>query len=72
MIFLSSFKKFNAISVYNKDKSYIVTTEKDATRFLNMDIPEDIKKLIYALPLKVKIIDNEEKHLESCILKMIK
>ena len=65
-------KKFNEISVYDKDKSYIVTTEKDAARFLNMDIPEDIKNRIYALPLKVKIIDHEEKHLESCILKLIK
>lgn len=64
--------KFYEISHYNKTKSYIITTEKDAARILNMNIPVDIKKCIYALPLKVKIIDNEEKLLESCVLKMIK
>ena len=47
-------------------------TEKDAARILNMDIPQDIKKHIYALPLRVKIIDNEDSMLESCVLNMIK
>ncbi len=65
-------EQFNSISHRNRYKSYIITTEKDAARILNMDIPDDIKKHIYALPLRVKIIDNEDSILESCVLNMIK
>ena len=65
-------EQFNSISYRNRCKSYIITTEKDAARILNMDIPQDIKKHIYALPLRVKIIDNEDSILENCVLNMIK
>jgi tetraacyldisaccharide 4'-kinase len=39
----------------------IVTTEKDATRLIQRtDIPEELKKDIYALPIEVEFLDNGE------------
>ena len=64
--------QFNSLSQRNKNKSYIITTEKDAARILNMNIPQEIKNHIYALPLKVKIIDNDDSQLENCIINLIK
>ena len=65
-------EQFNSISYRNRSKSYIITTEKDAARILNMNIPQEIKSYIYALPLTVKIIDDEDNQFESCVLNMIK
>lgn len=65
-------EQFNSISKSNREKSYIITTEKDAARILDMNIPQDIKNRIYALPLSVKINDNEGDILESCILNALK
>lgn len=64
--------KFNTIAQNNRDKSFIITTEKDAARILDMNIPEDIKNKIYALPLTVCINDNEDGALENCILNALK
>ena len=39
----------------------ILTTEKDAARLKsNPDLTEKIKKSLYALPLEVKILNNEQ------------
>lgn len=43
-------------------KSIIVTTEKDAERIVGRnDIPQIIKENIYSIPIRVKIIDEENK-----------
>ncbi len=50
-------KKFNE----TKDEKLIITTEKDAARLKsNHSISEVIKNNIFALPLQVKILDNEQ------------
>lgn len=52
-------KKF--LSVTNKEKA-IITTEKDAERMIsNPNLPQIIKENIYVIPIKIKIIDNENK-----------
>ncbi|MDR3119637.1 MAG: tetraacyldisaccharide 4'-kinase [Mediterranea sp.] len=44
-----------------KDKKLIVTTEKDATRLAaHPAVGEELKKHIYALPIKTKILQNQE------------
>ncbi len=47
------------VIIKSKDK-IIITTEKDAMRLQSgLDIPEDIMKCMYFIPIKVKIQDNE-------------
>ncbi len=65
-------EKFLVVAKENRDNSYIITTEKDAARILNLNIPEEIKMRIYALPLIVKINNNEDTLLEECLIKNIK
>ncbi|MBR4119276.1 MAG: tetraacyldisaccharide 4'-kinase [Bacteroidales bacterium] len=65
-------EKFYSIAKNNREKSYIITTEKDAARILNLNIPQEIKMHIYALPLVVKINNNEDSLLEECLIKNIK
>ena len=64
--------KFSSIAKNNREKSYIITTEKDAARILNLNIPEEIKMRLYALPLIVKINNNEDTLLEEYLIKSLK
>ena len=41
----------------------ILTTEKDAMRLQGMDLPEEIKKSMYYIPIEPSFIDNNEEKL---------
>ena len=44
-----------------EEKRLIVTTEKDASRLMgNNDLPNDLKPLIYVLPIEVEFLDDAE------------
>ena len=50
------------------NEKIIITTEKDATRLLQRnDIPPSIKERTYALPIKVEILEGEEKMFNQII-----
>jgi tetraacyldisaccharide 4'-kinase len=52
-------KQFDSIIDYNK---IILTTEKDAVRFRsNPHLSEDMKKMMYYIPIEVKFVENEQK-----------
>ena len=56
---LNIYKKYNEPNIGNK---IIVVTEKDAARLISNDYyPEELKPKTYALPIRVKILNNEEK-----------
>ena len=51
------FSKFEKI---NSEKKIIVTTEKDTMRFKSLNnLPEEFKKSLYYLPVKVKFLNDE-------------
>ncbi|MGI6074498.1 MAG: tetraacyldisaccharide 4'-kinase [Fermentimonas sp.] len=46
------------------DNKIVITTEKDAMRFMELsDLPEDLKKILYYIPVKIKFIESRERHL---------
>ena len=46
----------------------ILTTEKDATRLLQRDdLPQSVKENIYAMPIEVEFLDNEEEKFNQII-----
>ena len=62
-------KKFNDIKSENK---IIVTTEKDAMRFMEIkNLDGQLKEHLYYLPVKVKFLDKEEKMFNKKILKYV-
>ena len=65
-------EKFNSIRNNNKERTYIIVTEKDAARLVNMNIPSDIKERMYALPLRVNVNENESYILREYIFNSIK
>ncbi len=57
-----------AFSALKGSDRLIVTTEKDATRLLMRDdIPEELKKRIFALPIEVEFLDNGERMFNQII-----
>ena len=50
-------KRFESLEGADK---ILITTEKDAVRLLDMDIPEALKKHIYALPIQVEILQDKQ------------
>ncbi len=62
----SIMQKFEAMGTGNK---IIVTTEKDAVRFRDMEnLPETFKQVLYLLPVKVRFLDEEGKLFNKKIL----
>jgi len=56
--FLSIQKKYDAL---NTDKKIILLTEKDAARIVaNPSFPASLKSSIYAIPIRVQILQNKE------------
>ncbi|WP_289053561.1 tetraacyldisaccharide 4'-kinase [Carboxylicivirga marina] len=51
--------------VADNDARAIITTEKDAVRFENL--PEEIKALSWFIPIRLKVLFNEEKQFENRI-----
>lgn len=58
--------KFNSLE---KEKKIIITTEKDAARLIdNPYVPEDIKSVLFALPIKVSFLFDQKKKFNEQIL----
>lgn len=52
----------------NGSNRMILTTEKDATRLLQRDdLPQSVKENIYAMPIEVEFLDNEEEKFNQII-----
>ena len=52
----------------NGSNRMILTTEKDATRLLQRDdLPQSLKENIYAMPIEVEFLDNEEEKFNQII-----
>ena len=51
----------------------IITTEKDATRLTHTgDIPDDVKKNIYALPIRIKFMQDGEDEFNNKIISYVR
>jgi len=62
-------KKFNAIE---NESKIIITTEKDAVRFLDMQyIDEHIQQNLYFVPLEIGFLNNDKTDFDKHILKFI-
>jgi tetraacyldisaccharide 4'-kinase len=49
-------------------RKIIVTTEKDAVRLQQLELPGEMKKVLYYLPVQVKFLDREGKQFDKKIL----
>jgi len=54
-------------------KKIIITTEKDMVRFRDLDtVPENIRKNMYYIPLKISLLNNAGKEFDRKILNYVK
>ena len=66
---LKVLEKFESL---NSKRKIIITTEKDSVRLKDKsDLPEEFKKVLYYLPIKVKFLGNEEKVFHKRILSYV-
>ncbi len=61
--------KFHKIS---ESRKIILTTEKDATKWREMDVPESLKKHLYYLPIKMKMLNDQENDLQKYLSDYLK
>ena len=59
------------IDSINDNNKIILTTEKDAVRFRTMPLCDEMKKMMYYIPIQVKFVENEE-GLDEKIIQHIK
>ncbi len=57
-------KRFDSISAASK---LIITTEKDAARMAQYDLPDNIKENLYVLPIKVEFLQDQEESFNKFI-----
>lgn len=57
-------KRFDSINAANR---LIITTEKDAARLAQHDLPDNIKDNLYVLPIKVKFLQDQEESFNKFI-----
>lgn len=50
----------------------LITTEKDAKRLLNLNLPEDVKNYLYFVPIKAKLSDNTDNVLFNKIVRYVR
>lgn len=50
----------------------IITTEKDSMRLKDMDLPPQIRKYLFYIPLKIKFLDSEGKHFDDKIVTYVR
>lgn len=43
------------------DSAFVITTEKDIVKLRGMNLPEEIEKVLYYLPIEVEFLNEEEK-----------
>lgn len=60
---------FEKIKTENK---IIVVTEKDAARLVNMNLPEELKKALYSIGIKVKMLQEKEQELTEKIINYVR
>lgn len=54
------------------EQAVLVTTEKDAVRLQNLNLPEEIKKRIYYIPVSVKFLFNDSDNFNNQILSYVR
>ena len=54
------------------DKKIIITTEKDSMRLLGMSIPDELKRLIYTIPVEVEILQDKQTVFNQKILDYVR
>ena len=65
-------ENFNAMGDEQHEK-IVITTEKDAMRLKQFDnLDEQIKKVLYYIPVKVKFLDNEESKFNKHIINYVR
>ncbi|MDI3526623.1 MAG: tetraacyldisaccharide 4-kinase [Tenuifilum sp.] len=52
--------------------AFVVTTEKDAARIRGLELPLEVKRKIYYLPLEVYFINNEENRFNTQIIEYVR
>ena len=63
-------ERFNRLSA---EKRLIITTEKDATRLVNHpDLAEELKPFIYALPIEIEILQNQQDKFNQHIIDYVR
>ena len=50
----------------------ILTTEKDAVKLRELDLPENVRSLIYAVPLRVEFLNGDEENFDKQIYNYVK
>lgn len=50
---------------------WVITTEKDAVRLMNMALPEDMLAHMYMLPIEVEIMNNEQETFNQYIINYV-
>ena len=55
------------IDSINDNNKLILTTEKDAVRFRTMPLSDEMRKMMYYIPVQVKFVENEEGFDETII-----
>lgn len=68
----SDVEKINSTFASLPSPSCIITTEKDATRLENMQgLSEEVKRNLYVLPVKVKVMLDKQEKFEEAILSYV-
>ena len=62
-------REFNDIKDTNK---IIITTEKDAVRLMNLDLPKNIKNKIYYIPIKIEFLFNRKDDFDKLVYNLIR
>ena len=63
-------ERFNRLTA---EKRLIITTEKDATRLVNHpDLDEELKPFIYALPIEIEILQNQQDKFNQHIIDYVR
>ena len=63
---MADFEKLNA------ENRAIITTEKDAARLINMNLPDTIKENIYVIGVEIEFLFNGQKDFDGLINKFMR
>jgi len=67
-----SVKEILSIFEIASNDTLLVTTEKDAARIRGLNLPSDVKRRVYYLPLEVYFLGNSEKRFNSQIVEYVR
>jgi tetraacyldisaccharide 4'-kinase len=62
----------NKLAGLNHTHVFILTTEKDAMRLLDVNVDDELKKLLYYIPIRVKFLENQHEEFNKLILNYVR